>query len=46
MKALAMKDKKNRELAKGLASIKDEVKMALLSKYLNKCKMKHALAFF
>ena len=46
MQAITSKDKKIKGTVGDLTSIKNEVKMALLKKYLYMCSIKHSLAFF
>ena len=40
------KDKKSKNLRKGIDSIDEDLMNELLCKYVGRCKAKHALAFF
>jgi len=44
--AFKSKEKKSRDLLKGLHAMSDATRDKMLDAYLKQCKLKHALAFF
>ncbi|CDW81431.1 UNKNOWN [Stylonychia lemnae] len=46
IKCLAIRDKKNREFVKDSQNIREDIRDAILNKYLEQCKHKNAMAYF